>query len=81
MHVEIITPDKAAFSGEASSVILPGVNGYFEILDGHAPLVGLLMSGEVRIKTKDQPEVLLGIGSGVVEVTKNKVSLLADSLT
>lgn len=81
MHVEIITPDKAAFSGEATSVILPGVNGYFEILDGHAPLVGLLMSGQVRIKAKDQPEVALGIGSGVVEVTHDKVSLLADSLT
>lgn len=81
MHVEIITPDKAAFSGEATSVILPGVNGYFEILDGHAPLVGLLMSGQVRIKAKDQPEFALGIGSGVVEVSHDKVSLLADSLT
>jgi len=81
MHVEIITPDKAAFSGEVNSLILPGVDGYFEILDGHAPLVGLLTSGQVRIKAKDQPEVLLGIGSGVVEVTHNKVSLLADSLT
>lgn len=81
MEIEIITPDKAVFSGIATSVILPGSNGYFEILDGHAPLVGLLKEGLVKIKSKDQPEVSYGIGSGVVEVIGNKVSLLADSLT
>ena len=40
MQVDLITPDKKAFSGEASSVLLPGTDGYFEILENHAPLVG-----------------------------------------
>lgn len=80
MQVELITPDKKAFEGEAFSVVLPGISGYFEILDHHAPLVGALKEGTVRIKTKSE-ELSFGISSGVVEVLKNKVSLLADSLT
>jgi F-type H+-transporting ATPase subunit epsilon len=80
MQVELITPDKKAFSGEAFSVILPGIDGYFEILENHAPLVGALKEGKVRIKTTAE-ELQFGISSGVVEVNHNKVSLLADSLT
>jgi F-type H+-transporting ATPase subunit epsilon len=80
MQVELITPDKKAFSGEAFSVILPGIDGYFEILENHAPLVGALKEGKVRIKTQGE-ELQFGISSGVVEVVSNKVSLLADSLT
>jgi F-type H+-transporting ATPase subunit epsilon len=80
MEIELITPDKKAFSGEAFSVVLPGINGYFEILENHAPLVGALKEGTVRIKTKTE-ELHFGIQSGVVEVLHNKVSLLADSLT
>lgn len=80
MHLELITPDKKAFSGEASSVLLPGIDGYFEILDHHAPLVGALGLGNVRIRTKTE-DLNFGITGGVVEVVNNKVSLLADSLT
>jgi F-type H+-transporting ATPase subunit epsilon len=80
MQVELITPDKKAFSGEAFSVILPGMDGYFEILENHAPLVGALKEGKVRIRTSAE-ELQFGISSGVVEVNHNKVSLLADSLT
>jgi F-type H+-transporting ATPase subunit epsilon len=49
-------------------------------LNNHAPLVGALGSGNVRIKTQTE-ELNFGISSGVVEVLNNKVSLLADSLT
>jgi len=80
MQLDLITPEKMAFSGEAISIILPGIGGTFEILDHHAPLVGALKSGNVRIKTKDE-ELTIGITAGVVEVLNNKVSLLADSLT
>jgi F-type H+-transporting ATPase subunit epsilon len=80
MQVELITPDKKAFSGEAFSVILPGMDGYFEILENHAPLVGALGEGNIKIKTKEE-EFNFMISAGVVEVLNNKVSLLADSLT
>ena len=80
MQVDLITPDKKAFTGEAFSVLLPGISGYFEILDNHAPLVGALKDGNVKIRTRDE-EFNFGISSGMVEVLNNKVSLLADSLT
>lgn len=80
MHVDLITPDKKAFDGEAFSVILPGIDGYFEILDNHAPLVGALGEGNVRVRTKTE-DLSFSISGGVVEVLNNKVSLLADSLT
>jgi F-type H+-transporting ATPase subunit epsilon len=80
MQVDLITPDKKAFTGEAFSVLLPGISGYFEILEGHAPLVGALGEGNIKIKTKEE-EFNFMISAGVVEVLNNKVSLLADSLT
>jgi F-type H+-transporting ATPase subunit epsilon len=80
MQIDLITPDKLAYSGEASSVILPGTDGYFEILDNHAPLVGSLKSGTIRIRA-GQENLSFGISSGVAEVMANKVSILADSLT
>ena len=80
MQVDLITPDKMAFSGEASSVLLPGLDGYFEILENHAPLVGALKAGTVRIRS-GQENKEFGISSGVAEILGNKVSILADSLT
>lgn len=80
MQVDLITPDKLAFTGEASSVLLPGTDGYFEILDNHAPLVGSLKEGVVRIRS-GQENLEFGISSGVAEVWSNKVSILADRLT
>ena len=80
MQVDLITPDKKAFEGEAFSVTLPGISGSFEILDHHAPLVGALGNGKIRIRTKSE-DLNFEISGGVVEVLNNKVSLLADSLT
>ena len=80
MQVDLITPDKMAFSGDASSVLLPGLDGYFEILENHAPLVGALKAGTVRIRSA-QENIEFGISSGVAEILGNKVSILADSLT
>jgi F-type H+-transporting ATPase subunit epsilon len=76
----LITPDAKAFAGDAISVILPGIDGGFEILENHAALVGTLRAGQVRIKTVSE-ELKYNISAGVVEVVNNKVSLLADSLT
>lgn len=80
MQVDLITPDKLAYTGQASSVLLPGTDGYFEILDNHAPLVGSLKAGTIRIRSGSE-NLEFGISSGVAEVSANKLSILADSLT
>ncbi len=78
MNIEIITPDKTIFTGTASLVQLPGIDGLFEILNNHAPLISALKKGRVKIKNdKDQIE-FFEIKGGVVEVLKNKILILAE---
>ncbi|HNS16232.1 MAG TPA: ATP synthase F1 subunit epsilon [Bacteroidales bacterium] len=78
MKVEIITPDKTIFSGEAILVQLPGVDGSFEILKNHAPLITILKTGEIKVQGNDEKIRLFQINGGVVEVLKNKVLVLAE---
>jgi F-type H+-transporting ATPase subunit epsilon len=51
MHLEIITPDKKVFEGEVIGAKFPGINGAFEVLNNHAPLISTLDNGPVRIAT------------------------------
>lgn len=77
MTVEIITPDRNVFHGEASVVTLPGKTGAFQILKDHAPLVSTLATGDLVVEhngTKEQ----FHMEGGVVEVSSNKVLILAE---
>ncbi|SFZ89828.1 F-type H+-transporting ATPase subunit epsilon [Flaviramulus basaltis] len=92
MHLEIVSPEATLFSGEVTSVSVPGVNGEFEMLNNHAPIVSLLKEGFVKISgsiqldkevqdkfTKgDKNTTLLKINSGTLEMKDNKVIVLAD---
>ena len=49
MHLEIITPETKIFSGEIEAVQLPGVDGLFQILNGHAPIISSLTEGIVKV--------------------------------
>lgn len=80
MTLEILTPDKKVFSGEATSVTVPGTQGSFTVLNNHAPLISTLESGEVKVKGPQGMETF-HINGGVIEVLKNKVVLLAESLS
>jgi F-type H+-transporting ATPase subunit epsilon len=80
MYLEIITPEKKIFEGEVSLATFPGVDGSFQILNNHAPLVSLLKPGVIEYKTKEASRSHLKITGGVVEVVKNKVVVLADGL-
>ena len=77
MILEILTPEKKIFGGEASLVQLPGVDGLFEILNNHAPLISALGKGIIRYKTAEG-EMKLSIGSGFVECLNNKVIICAE---
>jgi F-type H+-transporting ATPase subunit epsilon len=79
MNLEILTPEKKIFEGEVSSVIFPGADGSFQVLNNHAPLVSLLKSGVVQYRFNDNTTEV-AITGGVVEVLKNDVILLADGL-
>ena len=76
MKVEVITPDKVLFSGEAVSVKLPGSGGSFEALANHAPLISSLDRGDVVVRTASGNETF-AITGGIVEIVNNKVVVLA----
>jgi F-type H+-transporting ATPase subunit epsilon len=79
MQVEIITPDKEIFKGEVQLVQLPGIDGSFEILNNHAPLISALKKGKIKLKkTKESRDEFFEINGGVIEVLNNKVLILAE---
>lgn len=75
MHCDILTPDKALFSGECNGIKLPGASGKFEILENHAPIISRLDAGEIEVRTPSGNEVFQ-VKGGVVEVQANKVVVL-----
>ncbi|MGB3949193.1 MAG: ATP synthase F1 subunit epsilon [Bacteroidia bacterium] len=78
MQLEIITPDKKVYSGTVESVKLPGAEGSFGILKGHAPIIATLKKGTVKVTdTKKQVENI-EINGGVVEVLNNTIVVLAE---
>ena len=78
MHLEIITPDKKLFEDEVKSVILPGIDGSFGILNQHAPLISALKKGVVKVTDNASARHNFQINGGVVEVLHNRVVVLAE---
>ena len=77
MRVEIITPDKELFKGEATSVTVPGVDGSMGFLKDHAPLITVLKAGEVKVRTAEGEKSFV-VKGGVVEVMNDTVLVLAE---
>jgi F-type H+-transporting ATPase subunit epsilon len=78
MFLEIITPDSKVFEGEVEAVKVPGSKGEFEVLNNHVAIVSALNTGMVRVSEKGAKH-FFKIDSGVIEVLKNKVVILAES--
>jgi F-type H+-transporting ATPase subunit epsilon len=79
LTVEIITGERVVYSqDEVDSVVAPGAAGALGILPGHAKLVSLLSQGEMSIRRQGEEDFFAVFG-GFIEVTDNKVIILADS--
>jgi F-type H+-transporting ATPase subunit epsilon len=78
MHLEIITPDTKIYKGEVNLVQLPGIDGFFEILNNHAPLISILNKGRVKIIDASKSTKIFNINGGAVEVLKNNIIILAE---
>lgn len=82
MKLEILTPDKKVYEGEASSVTLPGTVGSFEILNHHAPIISTLQDGKMVVRGGNTgKEEIYIIHGGVVEAKDNKVVVLAEGIS
>jgi F-type H+-transporting ATPase subunit epsilon len=80
LYLEIITPAKIVFKGNIESVTIPGVEGSFQVLKNHAPLISVFEIGLVKIKADANTTKYFATGGGTVEVLNNNVLVLADSL-
>lgn len=77
MVLEIITPDKVIFNGEVSLVQLSGMDGLFEILKNHAPLIASLKQGKAKVEVNGENQ-FFNLNGGIVEVRNNKVLVLSE---
>ena len=80
MKVEIITPDSTIFTGDNVGLIqLPGIDGSFEVLNNHAPLISVLRKGRIKLINKgEKEERFFEIKGGVIEVLNNRILVLAE---
>ncbi len=78
MYLEIITPEKTAFSGEIQLVQVPGTKGSFEILNNHAPIISSLQAGRIRYITSNGQEKTVEINGGVIEAKNNHITILGE---
>jgi F-type H+-transporting ATPase subunit epsilon len=74
---EIVTPERIVYTNEVEMVVVPTIDGEIGILPLHAPLVGALKPGEVRIKFGDTTE-WFAVSGGYIQVHEDKVIILAD---
>ncbi len=94
MYLEIVTPEAVVFGAEVEAVKVPGVDGEFQMLNNHAPIVSLLTTGEVKInlapgagdtkqlsaefRQEGSNVLFYPITGGVLEMKDNKAIILAD---
>ena len=76
MNIEIISPDKTLFSGEGEVVTLPGINGGFQVMNNHGPMIAGLKEGSVVVKSNGKEETFQ-ITGGLFEILNNQVVILA----
>jgi F-type H+-transporting ATPase subunit epsilon len=72
MKLEIITPEQIFFSGQVTSVSLPGTRGLFSVWENHAPLISSLVKGKISFIT-DGKETELSVDGGFAEISNNVV--------
>lgn len=78
MTLEILTPEKKIYSGDVYGVQLPGIDGLFEVLNRHAPLVSALKKGNLKVLRDKTHTTSFAIESGFVEVLNNKATVLVE---
>ncbi len=76
--LEIVTPERLAYSDEVDSVVLPGSEGELGVLPHHAPLVAMLGVGELRIRKAGSEESFAIVG-GFLQVLPDKVVVMAET--
>ncbi len=80
MKLSLATPQELLFEGEVSAVRAPGILGYFQILNNHAPLLTILQKGTVTLSTPTET-LEYSITGGILEIIRGEILLLVDGLS
>jgi len=78
IHFDLVSPERLLLSEDVDMVTLPGSEGYFGVLAGHAPVLSALRPGVIEVKGGETPELRLFIRGGFAEVESQKVIVLAE---
>ena len=78
LHFELVSPEKLVFSGEVEQVDVPGAEGDFGVLAGHAPMVTTLRPGVLTVKAAGGEQKIVVLG-GFAEVSAKGLTILADT--
>jgi F-type H+-transporting ATPase subunit epsilon len=79
LELVIVTPDGEVFRGPVESVLLPGVEGDFMVLEGHERFLSPLQIGEVEIRRHGAPALFAALSGGFAEVNKDEIVVTADT--
>ena len=80
LKVEVVTPEKRVWSGEAKMISARTLEGDLGVLPGHAPLFGVLVDGAVSIKGVDGSVKEFNVSGGFLSVSNDRVSILTESV-
>ena len=78
IHFDLVSPERLLLSEDVDMVTLPGAEGYFGVLAGHAPVISTLRPGVIEVKGGETPDLRLFIRGGFAEVDGKKVIVLAE---
>ena len=78
LHVELVSPERVAYSGEAKMVIARVANGDIAFQPGHVPFIGTLQTHPVRVVLEEGGEQVIAVHQGFVEVSRDRVTILSD---
>jgi F-type H+-transporting ATPase subunit epsilon len=79
-HFDLVSPEKLAFSGEVDQVDIPGAEGDFGVLAGHAPVVAAIRPGILTVTAGGSKQKIIVLG-GLAEVSEKGLTVLADVAT
>ena len=77
--VQVVSADRKLFSGKCTTLVAPGIDGYFGVLFGHAPMIAALGIGRLDLTPADGSVMHIAIAGGYAEVTPDRVEILADT--
>ena len=78
IHFDLVSPERLLLSEDVDMVTLPGAEGYFGVLAGHAPVISALRPGVIEVKGGETPGLRLFVRGGFAEVDAKKVIVLAE---